>query len=78
MLIEDSPADIRLIKRQFGIAAPDCTFVVCKDGEAAIRHLKRLDEDNKDAFPDLIILDMNLPKRNGLEVLKTIKGGREN
>jgi two-component system, chemotaxis family, response regulator Rcp1 len=72
-LIEDNRADIRLIQEALKSTAAQCQVVVARDGMEAMAYLRR-DEGYTDAIrPDLILLDLNLPKKDGREVLAEIK-----
>jgi CheY-like chemotaxis protein len=76
LLVEDNPADVRLIREAFRDNKTKNDFHVEQDGEAAINYLNNLRSngiENGAARPDLIILDLNLPKKNGFEVLEKIK-----
>ncbi len=72
--MEDNKGDQVIMKEAFREAQVDCCLNMVNDGVDAISYLKR--EGNfKDAVrPHLIILDLNLPKKNGREVLAEIKG----
>ena len=72
LLVEDNPGDVRLIKEVFKDAKIYNTMQVAYDGEAAMEILRR--NDGNTSFPDLILLDLNLPKKDGREVLREIKG----
>ena len=73
MLIEDNPADVDLAKEALEESKMLCNLSVVNDGEAAMQYLHR-EGPYGDAFrPDLIILDLNLPKKDGREVLREIK-----
>ena len=72
LLVEDNPGDVRLIKEVFKDAKIYNTMQVAYDGEAAMEILQR--NDGNTSFPDLILLDLNLPKKDGREVLREIKG----
>lgn len=73
LLIEDNPADIRLTKEAFREARIQNNIHVVQDGDGAIAFVHR-DEPYQDApRPDLILLDLNLPKKDGREVLEEIK-----
>ena len=73
LLVEDSPSDIMLIRRSFDRSKLDHTLYCVEDGEKAIAFLKQQDEYKKAVCPDLIILDLNLPRLDGREVLAQIK-----
>jgi CheY-like chemotaxis protein len=76
LLVEDNPADVRLIREAFKDNKTKNDFHVEQDGEAAINYLNNLKSNgigNSTVRPDLIILDLNLPKKNGFEVLEKIK-----
>jgi len=76
LLVEDNPADVRLIREAFKDNKTKNDFHVEQDGEAAINYLNNLKSNgngNGTTRPDLIILDLNLPKINGFEVLEKIK-----
>lgn len=66
--MEDSKADVFLIRRAIESAGIDADLRIVSDGEAATLFLDSVDAD-KAAGPDLVILDLNLPKKNGNQVL---------
>jgi CheY-like chemotaxis protein len=73
LLVEDNLADVRLTQESL----KDCTFsnqlYVAKDGEEAIQFLCQEGNYQSVARPHLVLLDLNLPRKNGLEVLAFIK-----
>ncbi len=70
LVVEDNPMDVRLLRYSFERDPEWQTAIkVAEDGEQAISRLLSPDEDK----PDLVILDFNLPKRDGAEVLKVIR-----
>jgi CheY-like chemotaxis protein len=73
MLVEDSPADVRLAQEVFRDAGFRHRLLVARDGEQALRMLRREGEHLQLPQPDLILLDLNLPRRDGREVLREIK-----
>lgn len=73
LLVEDSPADIELTRQALAEAEIETDVTVCSDGEAAARYLHRQGEHADAARPDLIVLDLNLPRKDGRELLVEIK-----
>jgi len=77
LLVEDNPADIRLVEEAFRETEIDTELHVVTDGVAAMDYLyKRINSEDK-YLPDLILLDLNLPKKDGREVLVEIKENSE-
>jgi chemotaxis family two-component system response regulator Rcp1 len=74
LLVEDSPGDVRLTKEAFTDAKVHIKLHVASDGAKAMAFLKREGEHANAPRPDLILLDLNLPKKDGREVLAEIKG----
>lgn len=74
LLVEDSQADARLITEVFTEERILVDITVVHDGEEAMLYLRNVSEaTNDDGRPDLILLDLNLPKKDGREVLEEIK-----
>ncbi len=73
LLVEDNPGDVRLTKEALKEAKVRNTLHVAMDGEEAIAFLKREGKYAGAVRPDVIMLDLNLPKKGGLEVLRDIK-----
>src|SRR3982751_995514 len=73
LLVEDNPADVRLFKEACGETAIPYNLHVVGDGVMALRFLHRAGEFALAPRPDLILLDLNLPRMNGHEVLEIIK-----
>ena len=73
LLVEDSPGDVRLTREAFDHADISVRLHVAVDGVEAMAFLKREGEHAEAARPDLILLDLNLPKMDGREVLANIK-----
>ena len=73
LLVEDSPGDVRLTQEAFKDAKVHLNLHVATDGAKAMAFLKREGEHANAPRPDLILLDLNLPKKDGREVLAEIK-----
>jgi chemotaxis family two-component system response regulator Rcp1 len=74
LLVEDSPGDVRLTKEAFRIANAAVNLHVAIDGVEALAFLKRKDDLHMYCpRPDLNLLDLNMPKMDGREVLAYIK-----
>jgi CheY-like chemotaxis protein len=73
LLVEDNPADVRLTKEALLEEKLHNSLNVVNDGVEAIAFLRKEGKYSNSARPDLILLDLNLPKKDGREVLKEIK-----
>jgi len=73
LLVEDNPGDVRLTKEALKDAKVLNKLHVVKDGVDAMTFLRRQDKYANAVRPDLILLDLNLPKKDGREVLAEIK-----
>jgi two-component system response regulator len=73
LLVEDNPGDVRLTQEAFKEAKISINLDVTMDGAEAIKFLRKEGEYADVVTPDLILLDLNLPKKDGREVLKEIK-----
>lgn len=74
LLVEDNPGDARLAMEVFKHNGLPKTLSVVKDGEEALAFLRREGIFVNASRPDLILLDLNLPKKDGRVVLAEIKG----
>ena len=73
LLVEDSPGDVRLTQEAFSQANRSIHMHVATDGIEAMAFLRRLGAHSAAPRPDLILLDLNLPRMDGREVLAQIK-----
>jgi CheY-like chemotaxis protein len=69
--VEDNPSDIYLLHLAFKQAALHCDFTRFEDGAAAIGYIH--ETTVTPAIYQLVILDLNLPRRGGMEVLKELR-----
>jgi len=77
LLVEDNPADIRLVEEAFKESEIETKLNVVKDGVEAMEFLKHGKNYENAPVPDLILLDLNLPRKDGREILKEIKNDND-
>lgn len=75
LLVEDNPDDVIMIREAFEQSLTPIQLYVVSNGEQAIKFVRRTDTDA--LRPSLILLDLNLPIRNGLDVLAELKSDTE-
>ena len=73
LLVEDNKADVRLVQEALKNSSLTYEMATVRDGVAAMAYLYQSGEYASASRPDLIILDLNLPKKDGREVLAEIK-----
>jgi chemotaxis family two-component system response regulator Rcp1 len=73
LLVEDNPADAGLVEEAFKDGSLYCDLHFAEDGIVALNFLRRQAQFSAAPRPDLILLDLNLPKKDGREVLEEIK-----
>ena len=73
LLVEDNPGDVRLVEEAFESVGVDTDLSVVRDGEAALAFLFRRGEYADAPRPNLVLLDLNLPRRDGMTVLDELK-----
>lgn len=73
LLVEDNPGDVELTLRSFAENRVRNRVSVVSDGEEALLFLRRQNQHSQAPRPDIIFLDLNLPKKDGREVLTEIK-----
>ena len=77
LLAEDDENDVRITLRAIDKGELETSVSVVRDGQEALDFLRRVDPYGGAHRPDLVLLDMNLPKLNGMEVLRAAKGDPE-
>lgn len=77
LLVEDNPADVRLTQVALKEAEIESRLSVVGDGVAALDYLRRRGKYTDAPRPDIILLDLNLPRKDGREVLAEIKEDRD-
>ena len=73
LLVEDNPGDVRLTQETLTHSKMHNNVIVVSNGEQALEYLYRRGEYRDAVRPDLILLDLNLPKKGGHEVLAQVK-----
>ena len=76
LLIEDNPGDAELTRQSLAASKLTISLTVLDDGEKALQYLHKAPPYQKADRPDLLLLDLNLPKLSGSEVLREIKSDR--
>ena len=73
LVAEDNPADVYLLREAFNVAGEDIEILVVSDGEQALEYVQRQGRFGNAVVPDLVVLDLNLPKSDGGDVLRCIR-----
>jgi two-component system, chemotaxis family, response regulator Rcp1 len=73
LLVEDNPGDVRLTREAFKRSNIPANINVAQNGEAALSYLRREGDFSKAPRPSLILLDLNMPRKDGRAVLAEIK-----
>jgi two-component system response regulator len=73
LLVDDDPGDVLLVREAFEDHKIGNTLSVVSDGVEALEYVRREGSHASAARPDLILLDLNLPRKGGIEVLEAIK-----
>jgi CheY-like chemotaxis protein len=77
LLVEDDPGDVVMTREAFKDYKIANTLSVVTNGEDAIAYLRKQGRYADVSTPDLVLLDLNLPRRDGREVLRDVKGDPE-
>jgi two-component system, chemotaxis family, response regulator Rcp1 len=73
LLVEDNPSDVELVQEALAAWKTPARLSVVDDGDKAMRFLHRTGPYADAPVPQLILLDLNLPKKDGVEVLREVK-----
>lgn len=73
LLAEDNPADVYLVRKALETADLAESLEVVDDGEKAVTYIEEADRNEKAPRPDLLLLDLNLPRKSGHEVLARLR-----
>jgi len=76
LIVEDNEADVFLIEEAIKSAKVPVSLYVARNGEQATSYFDRVDRDSETPGPALVILDINLPRKPGYEVLKHLRKSR--
>ena len=76
LLVEDEAADIEFTQYAFDRGSLEHHLTVCRTGRQAVEHVDRT--SGTDEFPDIVLLDVNLPDMTGMEVIDAIRSDRSN
>ena len=77
LLVEDNAGDVRLIREALASSGVAVNLHVTADGDQAMAFLRRQPPFEAATRPDLVLLDLNLPRRSGRDVLATMKSDRD-
>jgi chemotaxis family two-component system response regulator Rcp1 len=76
LVVEDNRGDIFLIREAIRAAQLDADLHIVQDGEKAVRFIEQVDEDESVPCPSLVVMDINLPKKQGGEVIEQMRKSR--
>ncbi len=75
LLVEDNATDVFVIKKVLADCGPGLDVRVARDGQDALRYIRALATDPSAACPALVLLDLNIPKITGQEILRELRSG---
>jgi CheY-like chemotaxis protein len=73
LLVEDAEADVYLVRESLGLCGLHVDLSVMDDGEKAVDFIEEADRDEDAVLPHLMLLDLNLPKKSGGQVLERLR-----
>ena len=73
LVAEDNPADVYLLREAMSLEGGDVELMIVSDGEQALDYVQRAGQFADAAVPHLVVLDLNLPKSDGSDVLRRIR-----
>lgn len=73
LIVEDNPADVRLMREALKVITPPINIHVAQDGEQALQFLRRQGDYTAAPVPAIVFLDFNLPRTNSHEILREMK-----
>ncbi len=72
LIAEDNPGDVMLIKKAFSQTDFENTIHTATDGEEAVQFLRQRNTNPEKFLPDLALLDLNMPRKDGIDVLEVM------
>jgi len=76
LVVEDNPADVELLRWALDSAAVECELTVIEDGGEALAFVQQRGKYLGSTAPDLAILDLNMPKYDGMEILEAMRASQ--
>jgi CheY-like chemotaxis protein len=76
MIVEDNPTDVFLVREAIAAHGLEIHLHVIEDGEKAMRRIAQIDAADGEGLPHLVLLDINLPRADGFEVLRYLRSSR--
>ena len=73
LVAEDNPADVYLLREAISLEGGDVELLIVSDGEQALDYVQRIGPFSSASIPQLVVLDLNLPKSDGSDVLRCIR-----
>jgi chemotaxis family two-component system response regulator Rcp1 len=77
LIVEDNPGDVVLFEESIRDARILVSLAVAEDGDEALRMLEKPDDAGNSYRPEIVFLDLNLPKKNGFEVLAKLRANKK-